>query len=106
MIESTLGWVLAPAYDLLNVIIVNPDDTEELALTLDGKKKKLMKEHFEKLAKGLGLNDKQIQRVFKRMKSNRHKAMEWIDQSFLSAELKTAYKKVVNNRYAQLSLVE
>ena len=106
MIESTLGWVLAPAYDLLNVTIVNPDDTEELALTLDGKKRKLKKEHFEKLAQGLGLNDKQIQRVFKRMISNRHKAMELIDQSFLSAELKTAYKKVVFDRYAQLSLVE
>lgn len=106
MIESTLGWVLAPAYDLLNVTIVNPDDTEELALTLDGKKKKLKKEHFEKLAKGLGLTDKQIQRVFKRMINNKHKAMEWIDQSFLSAELKMAYKKVVQNRYTQLSLVE
>ena len=73
---------------------------------LDGKKKKLKKEHFEKLAKGLGLNDKQLQRVFKRMISNRHKAMEWIDQSFLSAELKTAYKKLGNNRYTQLNLVE
>jgi serine/threonine-protein kinase HipA len=106
MIESTLGWFLAPAYDLLNVTIVNPDDTDELALTLDGKKKKLKKEHFEKLAKGLGLTDKQIQRVFKRMINNRHKAMEWIDQSFLSAELKTAYKKVVFDRYAQLNLIE
>jgi serine/threonine-protein kinase HipA len=105
MIESTLGWVLAPAYDLLNVTIVNPDDTDELALTLDGKKKKLKKEHFEKLAKGLGLTDKQIQRVFKRMITNRHKAMEWIDQSFLSAELKTAYKKVIDNKYAQLCLI-
>ena len=28
-------WTLAPAYDLLNVAIVNPDDAEELALTLD-----------------------------------------------------------------------
>lgn len=106
MIESTLGWVLAPAYDLLNVTIVNPDDTEELALTLDGKKKKLKKEHFEKMAKWLGLNDIQIQRVFKRMISNRHKATEWIDQSFLSAELKTAFKKVIDNKYAQLSLIE
>ena len=106
MIESTLGWVLASAYDLLNVTIINPDDTEELALTLDGKKKKLKKEHFEKLAKGLGLTDKQIQGVFKRMTRNRHKATDWIDQSFLSAELKTAYKRVVHNRYAQLNLVE
>ena len=37
MIESPSGWVLAPAYDLLNVAIVLPKDSEELALTLDGK---------------------------------------------------------------------
>jgi serine/threonine-protein kinase HipA len=30
---------MTPAYDLLNVTLVNPVDTEELALTLEGKKK-------------------------------------------------------------------
>jgi len=106
MIESLSGWVLAPAYDLLNVAIVNPEDTEELALTLDGKKKKIKKEHFEKLAKGLGLTDKQIQGVFKRMIKNKQKACDWIEQSFLTEELKTAYKEVIQNRFAQLSLTD
>lgn len=106
MIESALGWVLAPAYDLLNVTIVNPDDSDELALSLDGKKKKLKKEHFEKLAKGLGLTDKQTERVFKRMVKNKHKAFGWIDKSFLSDDLKMAYKKVVHDRYAQINLAE
>lgn len=102
MIESPSGWVLAPAYDLLNVAIVNPDDTEELALTLDGKKKKLKKEHFEKLAKSLGLNDKQIKGVFDRMVKNKSKAIEWIDKSFLSEKLQEVYKDVIESRYAQL----
>lgn len=106
MIESPSGWVLAPAYDLLNVAIVNPDDTEELALTLDGKKKKLKKEHFERLAKGLVLTDRQTQGVFKRMLKNKPKAFNWIEQSFLSDELKTAYKEVINSRYAQLNQAE
>ena len=106
MIESPSGWVLAPAYDLLNVAILLPDDTEELALTLDGKKKKLKKEHFEKLAKGLGLTEKQIQVVFKRMISNKPKAFEWIDQSLLPDELKMAYKEVLQKKYTQLSLTE
>ncbi len=39
MIESKSGWVLSPAYDLLNVTIVFPEDTEELALTIARKKK-------------------------------------------------------------------
>ena len=106
MIESPSGWVLAPAYDLLNVVIVNPDDTEELALTLDGRKKKLKKEHFEKLANELGLTDNQIQGVFKRIIKNKQKAHEWIEQSFLTGELKMAYNEVVQNRYAQLCLTD
>lgn len=106
MIESASGWMLAPAYDLLNVSIVNPDDSEELALTLDGKKKKLKKEHFEKLATSLGLNDKQIKGVFGRMVKNKSKATDWIDKSFLSEEFKTAYKNVIQQRYSQLSLTE
>jgi serine/threonine-protein kinase HipA len=66
LIEGSTGWVLAPAYDLLNVAIVLTDDTEELALTIEGKKKKLKQSHFVLFGKGLGLTDKQIQGAFKR----------------------------------------
>ena len=39
-------WFLTPAYDLLNVSMVNPKDTEEMALTLNGRKKRLKKSDF------------------------------------------------------------
>jgi serine/threonine-protein kinase HipA len=39
MINNREDWMLSPAYDLLNVSIINPDDEEELALTLEGKRK-------------------------------------------------------------------
>lgn len=104
MIESPSGWVFSPAYDLLNVSIVNPDDDEELALTLAGKKKKLKYEHFNQLGKGLGLTDKQIQGVFKRIVNNKPKAIEWIDKSFLSTEIKTSYKELIDNRYTQIGI--
>lgn len=55
MIDNPSGWVLSPAYDLLNVAIVLPEDSEELALTLAGMKKKLKREHFEQLGEGLGM---------------------------------------------------
>lgn len=104
MIESPSGWVLSPAYDLLNVSIVLPEDTEELALTLDGKKKKLKREHFEKFGEGLGLTRVQIIRAFNRMVSNKPKATIWIDNSFLSNTTKAAYHKVIKQRYTQLEL--
>ena len=105
MIEGPSGWVLAPAYDLLNVAIVLPEDKEELALTLAGKKKKLRREHFEQLGDGLALTGKQIKGVFQRMMKNKPDADHWISQSFLSDNLKTAYHEVLDTKYRQLELV-
>lgn len=106
MIESTSGWVLSPAYDLLNASIVNPDDTEELALTLVGKKRKLKKDHFLRLGKELELTDKQINGVFKRMLKNKSVALDWIDKSFLSDDMKIRYKELLEKRYDQSDLNE
>lgn len=104
MIEGTSGWVLSPAYDLLNVAILLPEDTEELALTLVGKKKELKKEHFEQLGDGLGLTPKQVKGSFNRMIKSKSKAFDWIDRSFLSNDMKTAYKDLLEEKYSQLGL--
>ncbi len=106
MIESPYGWVLSPSYDLLNVAIVFPEDTEELALTVAGKKKKLKREHFENFAEGMGLTPKQIKGAFNRMIENKSKAMDWIDRSFLSDAKKIAYSDLMEARYHQLGLSE
>lgn len=102
MINTADKWILAPAYDLLNVAIVNPDDTEELALTLEGKKKKIKWENFERLGKMLELNDKQIAGIRKRFLKNKNIAIQWIDNSFLSEEYKEKYKILLGERYTIL----
>ena len=106
MIEFSSGWILAPAYDLLNVAIVLPEDTEELALTMSGKKKKLKREHFEQLGQRLGLTERQINGVFHRMVKNKPQAMEWINRSFLSQNMKIAYKEVLESRFIQIGLTK
>jgi serine/threonine-protein kinase HipA len=102
MIKSPLGWILSPAYDLLNVRIANPEDKEELALTLGGKKKKLTRAYFERFGEGLGLNPKQIQGVFKRFAKNKEKTIYWINNSFLSNGMKEAYLEILEERYLRL----
>jgi len=102
MIYSNETWTLAPAYDLLNVAIINPDDTEELALTLEGKKKKLQWENFERLGINLGLNEKQIKGIAKRFQKNKPIAIQWINNSFLSEEYKEKYKTLMEERYSTL----
>lgn len=99
MIESKSGWILAPAYDVLNVAILNPDDSEELALTVQGKKRKLNRTHFIQFDESLGLNEKQIENVFKRMILGKPKANQEIDASFLSNAMKQSYTELIESRY-------
>jgi serine/threonine-protein kinase HipA len=102
MIQNKEKWTLAPSYDLLNVSIILPEDTEELALTLGGKKKKLTPTSFETYGKNLGLNDKQIDGVFKRFQKNKSKALRLIEHSFLSEEMQNKYIALLDKRYDAL----
>lgn len=102
MIHSGDTWTLAPAYDLLNVTIVNPTDTEELALTIEGKKRRLKWENFERLGISLDLNQKQIKGIAKRFQKNKPIAIQWINNSFLSEEYKAKYKALLEERYSIL----
>ena len=102
MINSNGQWLLAPAYDLLNVSLANPDDTEELALTLEGKKKKINRAHFERLGKTLELNEKQIEFVFNRFEKNKNIAKSWIQKSFLSNQSQMEYLNIFETNYNKL----
>lgn len=103
MINSGQNWSLSPAYDLLNVAIINPQDTEEIALTLEGKKRRLKLENFERFGNNLGLNDRQVQGVFRRFFKNKLMAFKWINDSFLSAEYKESYIALIEARYSVLA---
>ena len=104
MIKSESGWILAPAYDLLNVAIVLPEDKEDLALTLCGKKKRLALRHFELLAQSMKLTNKQIRNSFERLLKSKGSAEVLIENSFLSDEMKVAYKELLRERYRRLEL--
>ena len=102
MIQSASGWKLAPYYDLLNVAIANPSDREELALTMVGKKSNFNPDHFYQFGTDLGLNLKQIAGVFRRIRKNKDQTISWINRSFLSLEMKSAYLELLENRYERI----
>lgn len=95
---SDMGWTLSPFYDLLNVKLVLPNDREDSALLLGGKKKNFNKEYFDRLGAVLELNDKQINAVFKRLAKWLPKADAMIDRSFLTDDRKMAYKELISQR--------
>jgi len=96
---------LTPAYDLLNAAIVNPSDPEELALTLNAKKRKIKKEDFVQAMQKSELSDKVIDNIFRRVIK---KSAEWqptIRQSFLPLEYQEAYWELVKERLGRLQTV-
>jgi len=103
MIKTSYGWALSPAYDLLNVKIVNPEDTEELALTIAGKKKKLTLQNFLDFGIGLGLSKKQINSVLNRFIDLKKDALRLIEASFLSGEMQSNYKEILEYRFGKLN---
>lgn len=102
MIEKDGKWSLSPAYDLLNVNLANPKDKEELALSMEGKKRKFTRLHFEQFGAHLGLNKKQIQGVFNRFEKNKSIAKSLIDLSFLSEDSREKYWKIMENQFKSL----
>ena len=89
---------LTPAYDMLNVAIANPADDEELALTLNGKKKKLEDSDFEKAFETCGIPAKVFSNLKKKYISLYPALCGFIDSSFLDEQLKEKYKAILTKR--------
>jgi serine/threonine-protein kinase HipA len=102
MIKNPSGWILAPGYDLLNVTLIMPEDKEELALTLGGKKLKITKPMFDRFGAGLALKEKQIWGVYERFTNNYEDLKSMIGNSFLTNENKKNYLDIVANRYVRI----
>ena len=90
--------VLTPAYDLLNAVLSNPADDEELALNLNGKKKRMKDADFKAAYRTCGVPEIVFDRVKKKYVDLLPKFEEEIQRSFLSDELKTAYVELLHKR--------
>ena len=90
--------VLTPAYDLLNAVLSNPADDEELALNLNGKKKRITDADFKTAYRTCGVPEIVFDRVKKKHVDLLPKFEEEIQCSFLSDELKASYIDLLHRR--------
>lgn len=100
--QPGLGMTLSPAYDLVNTALVNPADEEEMALTLNGRKKKLKKLDFVAAMNTLKVEEKQQANIFNKIAKALPKWQELIDRSFMSAASKEQYKTILTERMNRL----
>lgn len=98
LLLSNQNWTLAPAYDLLNVSLHISEDTEETALTIGGKKRKLTKSDFVNLGLSFQLTEKQIFNTFERFIKVEKKLKKEIKSSFLSLENQMKYIELLETR--------
>lgn len=96
-------YVLTPAYDMLSTALVMPEDTEELALTLNGKKRKINKTDFVASMQFSGLEDKIIENIFNKFIKAKDKWFEFIDLSFLPDGMKESFKTIIAEKLKLLA---
>ncbi len=96
-------YVLTPTYDLLATKLVIPEDSEELALTLGGKKKKIKKTDFVTAMQSTGLEEKIIKNILDKFRKASSGWMDFIDLSFVREETKERYKNLIDSQLSKLA---
>ncbi len=97
-------YILAPAYDLLSTKLVLPDDKDELALTLNAKKRKLKKSDFNHLLNTYKIDEKVIENIYEKYRKIVPQWLNFIDTSFLPQQMKEEYKSIIIKRKSILDL--
>ena len=99
-------YILAPAYDLLSTKLVLPDDKDELALTLNAKKRKLKKSDFNNLLNTYKIDEKVIENIYEKYRKIVPQWLNFIDTSFLPQQMKEEYKSIIIKRKSILDKQE
>ena len=91
-------YVLSPTYDQVSTKIVMPEDTEEMALSLNGFKKKLLVYDFREAMYSTGIPEVVTKRILSDFSKFRDKWFTCIDASFISDDQKQSYKALIDSR--------
>ena len=102
--NDNLNYAMAPAYDMVAVKLLIPEDQEELALNLNGKKRKMKRLDFNEAMTKAQIPEKAIENLWKRIEKGMQQWQELISCSFLSDENKSTLRDIIENRPKQLDL--
>ena len=106
LIQDSKLFRLAPAYDMVATKLLMPNDKEELALTLNGKKSKLNRSDFESAMLNAGLPTKAIQNLFDRILAETEKWEQLIEQSFVTQRKREHLSQLIVNSRAEMNRVD
>lgn len=96
-------YVLSEAYDLLPVNAVLPEDTEQFALTINGKKNNIRKKDFIIFADRIGIPQKSAEKIIKNIASKEDEFLAMCNDSYLSPKMKATLKEIIVARISALA---
>lgn len=105
LIERVPGsreFVLSSAYDLLPVNVIMPEDTEETALTLIGKKSNIKRKDFLSFAETAGLNNKAAVHIIDSVVNKADEAIRMCVESYLDDEFRDQMITLIKTRTDRL----
>jgi serine/threonine-protein kinase HipA len=98
LIETSAGMRLAPAYDLLSTALVIPEDSEETALTINGKKSKLTGKDFDALAASLEIPQAAVMNIYRKFCTKKDELIACLQAALLPAEAAGRLAGIIDKR--------
>lgn len=102
IIETPQGTRLAPAYDLLSTILVLPDDPEESALTINGKKARLRRGDFDTLGASLQIRPRAVANIYKKLSDEKDDMLATINGCRLPDSMRNTLTRLIVTRLERL----
>lgn len=91
---------LSAAYDMLPVNVIMPADKEQMALTLNGKKRNLKRKDFLILAENIGVSEKVAMGLMKQVVKHKEAFLEEVKVSCVPQEMKEQVLALIQKRMA------
>ena len=96
------GYKLSPAYDLVASSLLLPEDKEELALTLNARKRNIKKRDFIAFAEHFNIGSKTVNNIFYKFEQKIPQWKKFIEDSFITNDLKQKYRDLIDERAEKL----
>ncbi len=103
--ENSGKYVLSCAYDMLPVNAVMPEDSEQLALTLNGKKRNIRKNDFLIFAKSCCISEASAEKMLMAVASMKETYISMCEKSYLPADMKERLSMLIAERTERLILL-
>lgn len=96
--ERSGSYILSPAYDLLPVNVIMPEDKEQTALALNGKKQNIRRKDFFIFAEECGITHISAEKIINKLVSMKPEFLSMCEDSLLPEDMKEQFSLLIEER--------